>query len=79
MGKYNFLQSYDTRNTQLLATHDDCSKQYNLRQYSLTWVQKGTQAPSETDYTRTFGSGFTRAKAKRNKTFRCHAEQMVST
>ena len=35
------------RITHLLANHYDCSKQNNLRQFSLTRVQKCTQAPSE--------------------------------
>ena len=58
------LQPDDRRFTQLVATHYDCSKQYNLRQSSLTRVQKCNKAPSETEYTRIFALVFIRAKAK---------------
>ena len=37
----------DDQITQILATQNDCSKQYNLRHYSLKRVQKCTQAPFE--------------------------------
>ena len=41
------IQIEDLSITQLLATHYDCSKQCNLRQVSLTRVQKSTRAPAE--------------------------------
>ena len=52
---FNFLQTVDTitsknliqhdglRCTQLLASHYDCSEQYNLRQSRLIWVQRYIQ------------------------------------
>ena len=59
--------------TQLLATHYDCSKRYNLRKSSSFRVQKCTQVCSEIDYTRTNASVFFPAKAKKNEAFRCSA------
>ena len=41
------IQPDDPRFAQLLATHYDCSQQYNRRQFSLTRVQKCTQTASE--------------------------------
>ena len=69
----NLIETNDPRITQLLATHYDCSIQYNLRQFSLTWVQKCTQAPSEKEFTGNFASVFIRAKVKKIKAFRCSA------
>ena len=41
------IQADDPRITQLLASHYDCWKQYNLKQFSLTRVRKCTQVYSE--------------------------------
>ena len=57
--------------TQLQATHYNCSKQNNLRQFFLTLLEKCNQAPTEIEKTRTFASVFFRAKAKKVKAFRC--------
>ena len=43
----NLVQLDDPRVTQLIATHYDCSEQYNLRHVTFTRVQKCTQAPSQ--------------------------------
>ena len=64
------IQPDDPTITQLLATHYDCSKQYNLRQFSLTRVQKCTQTDSEIEYTRTYALVVNRPKAKKLKIFR---------
>ena len=64
------IQPDDPTFTQLLATHYDCSKQYNLRQFSSTRVQKCTQTDSEIEYTRTYASVVNRPKAKKLKIFR---------
>ena len=67
----NLIQIGDHRITQLLAIHCDCSEQYNMKQFSLTRLQKCTQSPFEIEYTRTFASVFIGAKSKRNKKFCC--------
>ena len=43
----SLFQRDDPRVPQLLAVLYDCCMQNNLRQNSLTWVRKCTQAPSE--------------------------------
>ena len=43
---WNFIQPDDPRNTQLLATHSDFSKQCSLRHFRLIRVQKWGQALS---------------------------------
>ena len=55
----------DPRMTQPPATLYDWSNQNNLRQFNLTRVQKGIQAPSENEDTTTIASAFVRAKAKK--------------
>ena len=66
-------QTDDPGSTQFLANHYDYYKQYNMRQFNLTTVQKCTQASSAIEFTRTFPSVFVRAKAKRSKITRCSA------
>ena len=58
-------QPDDPRITQLLATHYGYSKQYSQGQFSRIRVRNGTQAPCETEYTRTLTSAFVRAKVKK--------------
>ena len=67
----NLTQLYDPRITQLLGSQYDCSKQYNLRKFSLTREQKCSQVPAEKECTRRTVSVFIRAKVKRMKVFRC--------
>ena len=43
----SLMQLDDPRITQLLATHSDCSKQYKLKQFSLTRSKNFTLAPTE--------------------------------
>ena len=64
------IQPDDPRINKLLATHYDCSEQYILSQFSLTWVQKCTLALFENENTRTFASSNIRFKAKSFKYFR---------
>ena len=71
MTSENLVQPDHPTIHQLLATQCDCSKQYNLRQFSLTRWQKCTQERSGIDYTRTFVSLITPATAKKTKTLRC--------
>ena len=73
MASENLFQPDDPRIAHVLATQFDCSKQYHLKELSLTRVQKGTQAPSEFEYTKTIASVLFRAKAKKIKPFRCSA------
>ena len=74
----NFVSPDDLRITKLLASHYDCSKQYNLRQFSLTRVQECNQAPSEIEHSRVLVSVYIKAKAKRIKAFRCVARVQKS-
>ena len=57
----------------LLVSHYDCSKQHNLRQFSLTRVQPCIQAPSAFETTRAIVNVFVRAKAKRLRAWTCEA------
>ena len=43
----NLIQPDIPRITQIQASHYDCSKQYNLRLFSLSPEQECTQAPSD--------------------------------
>ena len=63
----------DPHISDLLVSHYDCSKQHNLRQFSLTRVQPCAQAPSAFESTRAIVNVFVRAKAKRLKTWTCEA------
>ena len=54
----NLIQLDDPRITHLLATTYVCSKQFNLRQFSLTRVRKCSQALSEIESTKTCASFF---------------------
>ena len=63
----------DPNISQLLVSHYDCSKQHNLRQFSLTRVEQCSQAPSSLEYTRVIASVYVRAKAKRLKAWTCEA------
>ena len=57
----------DPHISDFLVSHYDCSKQHNLRQFSLTRVQPCAQAPSAFESTRAIVNVFVRAKAKRLK------------
>ena len=63
----------DPHISDLLVSHYDCSKQHNLRQFSLTRVQPCVQAPSAFESTRAIVLVFVRAKAKRLKAWTCEA------
>ena len=69
----NLIQLEHPWITQLLSTQNSCSKQYNLRPFSLTRVQKYNKASSEIDYARIFAFVFDRAQGSRIKVFRCPA------
>ena len=60
-------------NSDLLVSHFDCSKQHNLRQFSLTRVQPCVQAPSACESTRAIANVFVRAKDKRLRAWTCEA------
>ena len=49
-----------THISDLLVSHYDCSKQHNLRQFSLTRVQTCSQAPSSFENTRAIVNVFVR-------------------
>ena len=61
------VDSNDPHISDLLISHYDCSKQHNLRQFSLTRFQPCSQAPSSFESTRGFVNVFVRAKAERLK------------
>ena len=61
----------DPHISHLLVSHYDCSKQHNLRQFSLTRVQPCAQAPSAFESTCAIVNVFVRAKAKRLKAWTC--------
>ena len=63
----------DPHTSHILVSHYDCSKQHNLRQFSLTRVQPCSQAPSSFESTRAIVNVFVRAKAKRLKAWNCEA------
>ena len=63
----------DPHISDLSVSHYDCSKQHNLRQFSLTRVLPCAQAPSAFDSTRAIVNVFVRAKAKRLKAWNCEA------
>ena len=63
------FEPVDPRINPLLATHYDCSRDYNLRQFALTVVQKCSQAPTENECIRKFVSVSVPARAEQNKNF----------
>ena len=63
----------DPHFSDLLVSLYDCSKQHNLRQFSLRRVQPCSQAPSCFESTRAIVNVFVRAKAKRFKAWTCEA------
>ena len=63
----------DPHISDLLVIHYDCSKQHNLRQFSLTRVQPCAQAPFAFESTRAIVNVFVRAKAKRLRAWTCEA------
>ena len=63
----------DPHISDLLVSHYDCSKQHNLRQFSLTRVKPCAQAPSSLESTRAIANVFVRAKAKHHKAWTCEA------
>ena len=70
----DFIESDDPNISKLLVSHYDCSKQNNLRQFSLTRVQACEQAPSSLEHTRTIADIYVRAKATRLKAWICDAK-----
>ena len=42
----DYLPSDDPTNTNLMVSHYDCEKQYNIRQFNLLNVKQCTEAPS---------------------------------
>ena len=69
----DYIESDDPNISKLLVSHYDCSKQNNLRQFSLTRVQACEQAPSSIEHTRTIAEIYVRAKATRLKARICNA------
>ena len=63
----------DSHISDLSVSHYYCSKQHNLRQFSLTRVQPCSQASSSFESTRAFVNIFVRAKVKRLKVCTCEA------
>ena len=69
----NYLPSDDPNITNLMVSHYDCAKQHNLRQFNLLNVKQCTEAPSDIKHASVKARVYVRAKAKRNKAFKCVA------
>ena len=69
----NYLPSNDPNITNLMVSHYDCAKQHNLRQFNLLNVKQCTEAPSDLKHASVKARVYVRAKAKRNKAFKCVA------
>ena len=69
----NIVEPNDRHISDLLVFYYDCSKQNNLRQFSLTRVQTCEQAPSSLEFTRVVANVYVRAKTKRLKAWTCEA------
>ena len=54
-----------------MVSHYDCAKQHNLRQFNLLNVKQCTEAPSDIKHVSVKARVYVRAKAKRNKAFKC--------
>ena len=67
------VEPNDPHISDLLVSHYGCSKQNNLRQFSLTRVETCEQAPSSLNYTRVIANVYVRAKAKRLIAWTCEA------
>ena len=67
----DIVEPNDPYFSDLLVSHYDCSKQHNLRQFSITRVHSCVQAPSAFESTR--ANVFVRAKAKGLKAWTCEA------
>ena len=70
----DYIETDDPNISKLMVSHYDCSKQNNLRQFSLTRVQTCEQAPSSIENTRTIAEIYVRAKATRLKAWICTAK-----
>ena len=69
----NYLPPDDPNITNLMVSHDDCEKQYKLRQFNLLNVKPCTEAPSNIQHAKVRARVYVRAKAKRVKAFKCEA------
>ena len=69
----NHISEQDPNILNLMASHYDCAKQNNLRQFSLLNVEPCKHAPSDIQHTKTQATVYVRAKAKRIKAFKCEA------
>ena len=69
----NYLPSDDPNITNFMVSHNDCAKQYNLRQFTLLNVKQSTEAPSDIKHASVKARVYVRAKAKRIKAFKCVA------
>ena len=69
----NHISEQDPNVLNFMVSHYDCTKQNNLRQFSLLNVEPCKQAPSDIQHTKTQETVCVRAKAKRIKAFKCEA------
>ena len=69
----NYFPSDDPKFTNLMISHFDCEKQHNLRQFKLLNVKQCTEAPSNIQHASVEARVYVRAKAKRNKAYKCVA------
>ena len=69
----NYLPLDDPNITNLMVSHYDCAKQYNLRRFNSLNVKQCTEAPSDIKHASVKARVYVRAKAKRIKAFKCVA------
>ena len=71
---YNqYIPSDDPNITNLMVSHYDCAKQYNLRQINLLNVKQCTEAPSHIQYANVQARVYVSAEVKRVRAFKCEA------
>ena len=68
-----YLPSDDPKITNLMVSHFDYTKHYNLRQFNIINVKQCTEAPSKTEHAIVNARVYVHAKAKRIKAFKCEA------
>ena len=67
----NYLTSDDPNITNLMVSHYDCEKQHNLREFNHLNVKQCTEAPSTIQQASLQARVYVRARAKRNKAYKC--------
>ena len=69
----NYFPLDDPNITNLMASHNSCEKQHNLKQFNLLNVKRCTEAPSNIQHASVKPQVYVRAKAKRIEAYKCVA------